>query len=190
MVWGILPIWHLPTGLLLTDFCCLDFSWLGLDICWLRHLLISANLPFADYTWTFADPDICWSFLYPPIKTFADQDIYWFYQKSHLLTFFFKILFPSLLSFLVSFVAFPQFFPLLHKCSKSFLPNLYVFSRIYQKLFQILFFNSKFHNKTSFRCSKFIYVEFFLSELSSWLQYPEFFALCTIHMNGPWFFYF
>ena len=82
------PIFHLPTGLLLTDICCLDFCLLDLDICWLRHLLISANLPFADSTWTFADPDICWSFLYPPIKTFADPDICWFYQKSDLLTFF------------------------------------------------------------------------------------------------------
>ena len=141
-MWGILPIWHLLTGLLLTDFCCLDFSWLGLDICWLRHLLISANLPFADSTWTFADPDICWSLLDLPIKTFADQDICWFYQKSHLLTFFFKILFPRLLSFLVSFVAFPQFFALLYKCTKYFRP-LWVFSQLYQKLFQNFFFTSE-----------------------------------------------
>ena len=148
-MWGILPIWHLPTGLLLTDFCCLDFSWLGLDICWLRHLLISANLPFADSTWTFADPDICWSLLDLPIKTFADQDICWFYQNSNYVTDFFQ--------FAVIPVSFHFWYVL-----KSIYSQICEFSAKFYKNCLKFSFSIKNSILTGLRWSKFIYIEFFL----------------------------
>ena len=141
------PIFHLPTGLLLTDICCLDFSWLGLDICWLRHLLISANLPFADSTRTFADPDICWSFLYPPKKTFADPDICWFYQKSHFFHFWYVLL----------------------KISSVF-SRICEFSAKFYKNFLKLSFPIKNSIKTGLRWSKFIYIVFLPTYLSFLLK--------------------
>ena len=164
----------MPTGLLLTDICCLDFCWLGLDICWLRHLLISANLPFADSTRTFADPDICWSFLYPPIETFADPDICWFYQKSDLLNFFpafFTVISGKFCSFSSIFLPYyinvPSIFDQICEFSANFIKNC----------FKISFSPQNFITKTGFRCSKFIYVEFFIWTLK--LTPISFFALCT-----------
>ena len=56
-------------GHLLTDICWLDICWLGLDICWLRHLLILAT-PAICWLWK----DVCW-FRHLLIQTIADSVI-------------------------------------------------------------------------------------------------------------------
>ena len=171
---------HLLSGLLLTglghlltqtfaDFSQPSICWFYLDICWPRHLLI---FPVSAYR------DICWS------RHLLILSKEWFTDLFSLKNFFpafFTLISGKFCSFSSIFLPYyinvPSIFDQICEFSANFIKNC----------FKISFSPQNFITKTGFRCSKFIYVEFFY--LNS--QVDSNILFCFVYsINGPWFSYF